>query len=181
MFKELADIVIQKLNDYLIDSQNAEMKVLVQNTPDKIAKGLQLEELISNGCITVENIGQWMDVYLNNTQHMHHPNYMGHQVSVPHPASALADLIHGVVNNPMAIYEMGPAAATIEKVIINPTKRRITMIPANPVADTDHSSRWAKASDSRKAVITRSVSEGSSNILAKSRACSWEINGAKIG
>ena len=50
---------------------------------------------------------------------MHHPAYLGHQVAVPHYAGALAALIDGFTNNPMAIYEMGPGAASIEYYIVN--------------------------------------------------------------
>jgi L-2,4-diaminobutyrate decarboxylase len=31
----------------------------------------------------------------------------------------LADFVHGVINNPMAIYEMGPSAAAVERVVID--------------------------------------------------------------
>ena len=65
------------------------------------------------------SVDQFLDAYLENTQHLHHPHYIGHQVAVPHVASGIADFIHGVINNPMAIYEMGPAAAVIERFIIN--------------------------------------------------------------
>ena len=50
---------------------------------------------------------------------MHHPRYIGHQVSSNHFASGIADFIQGVINNPMAIYEMGPASSVIEQTIIN--------------------------------------------------------------
>ena len=50
---------------------------------------------------------------------MHHPGYIGHQVSVPHPVAGVSGLINGIVSNAMGIYEMGPASATIERVVIN--------------------------------------------------------------
>ena len=139
MFKTLADIVLQKLNTYLTESQTGQGKVLIQNDPKKIADELQLEKLIRKGKINSENIEQWMENYLKNTQHMHHPHYMGHQVSVPHPAAALADFIHGLVNNPMAVYEMGPAAATIEKVIINWMLQKTGWFSAISITETDNS------------------------------------------
>jgi len=57
--------------------------------------------------------------YLNRTVRMQHPGYLAHQVAVPHDASALADLINGVTNNGMAIYEMGPGAVAVEMAVLD--------------------------------------------------------------
>lgn len=42
---------------------------------------------------------------------IHHPHYMGHQVCAPAPAAVLAGLTSELLNNGMAVYEMGPATA----------------------------------------------------------------------
>lgn len=52
------------------------------------------------------------------TIHIHHPNYMGHQVSAVVPLSGLGDLINGSLNNGSAIYEMGPVSTAMERVVI---------------------------------------------------------------
>ena len=44
---------------------------------------------------------------------------MGHQVAVPHDLSGIPDWIHGTINNPSSLYEMGPAGATLEAFMIN--------------------------------------------------------------
>ncbi|MBL9018400.1 MAG: pyridoxal-dependent decarboxylase [Myxococcales bacterium] len=46
------------------------------------------------------------------------PRVMGHQVPPPLPSSALAELVSALVNNGMAVAEMGPAAVPIEMVVI---------------------------------------------------------------
>ena len=46
------------------------------------------------------------------------PRLPGHQVAVPSTGPAVADLIHGATNNPMAKYEMGAAGATIEREVV---------------------------------------------------------------
>ena len=118
-FKTISQVVVDKLALYLEQSQKGQGKVLTQRFAQDLAKDLELEKWIRHGGLDTKSASKFMDTYLANTQHMHHPHYIGHQVAVPHVASGLADLIHGVVNNPMAIYEMGPAAASIERTIIN--------------------------------------------------------------
>lgn len=46
---------------------------------------------------------------------LHNPNYMGHQVSVPSPLAAFGGLISDILNNGMAVYEMGAAANVLER------------------------------------------------------------------
>jgi L-2,4-diaminobutyrate decarboxylase len=48
-----------------------------------------------------------------------HPRVMAHQVPPPLPAAALAELVAAVLNNGMAIFEMGPAAVPIEMAVID--------------------------------------------------------------
>ncbi|MBX2815540.1 MAG: hypothetical protein KTR24_06075, partial [Saprospiraceae bacterium] len=56
---------------------------------------------------------------LKGSMHLHDPRYLGHQVAVPHMASSMAELIHGVANQPMSIYEMGPMANMIEHEVVD--------------------------------------------------------------
>ncbi len=52
---------------------------------------------------------------------LHHPRYVGHQVCAPAPAAALASLVGSLLNNGMAIYEMGPAATALERWLVRLT------------------------------------------------------------
>jgi L-2,4-diaminobutyrate decarboxylase len=56
---------------------------------------------------------------LQKSIHVHHPKYIGHQVVPTAPVSALAHLLSGVLNNGMAVYEMGSAATAIEKIVVD--------------------------------------------------------------
>jgi L-2,4-diaminobutyrate decarboxylase len=47
--------------------------------------------------------------------HLHHPRYVGHQVTPPLPAAALCDLVGSLLNNSMAVYEMGPVGTALER------------------------------------------------------------------
>lgn len=49
---------------------------------------------------------------------LHHPRYLGHQVPPPVPSAALADAMAALLNNGMAVYEMGGAATPHELAVI---------------------------------------------------------------
>ncbi|MFN2383730.1 MAG: aspartate aminotransferase family protein [Gemmatimonadota bacterium] len=55
---------------------------------------------------------------LAESTHLHHPRHTGHQVPPPLPVTAATDLVAGLLNNSLAIYEMGPAGAMIERAVI---------------------------------------------------------------
>lgn len=55
---------------------------------------------------------------LARSNHLHHPGFVGHQVAVVHPLSALCELAAALLNNGMAVVEMGPAATAIERAIV---------------------------------------------------------------
>ena len=55
---------------------------------------------------------------LDDSIHLHQSRYMGHQVAPPAPLAALAGLMSGLLNNGMAVYEMGAPATAIERLLI---------------------------------------------------------------
>ncbi|MCF8299288.1 MAG: aminotransferase class I/II-fold pyridoxal phosphate-dependent enzyme [Saprospiraceae bacterium] len=56
---------------------------------------------------------------ISRSINIHHPGYMGHQVTAPAPITGLSSMLGAVLNNGMAIYEMGPSSTAIEKVVID--------------------------------------------------------------
>ena len=91
--KSITKVVLNKLASYLEESQQGTDKVLTQNHPEKIAKVLSLEKFIKEGGLNSSSADSFLDHYLANTQHLHHPHYIGHQVAVPHVASGIADSV----------------------------------------------------------------------------------------
>ncbi len=91
----------------------------------EVLEVLRIEEWIEKGGMDPAAFDSFLAGYLDYSVRFHHPSYIAHQVSVPDFPGALAALINGITNNPMAIYEMGPAAASIEFAVINFMLRKI--------------------------------------------------------
>jgi len=53
-----------------------------------------------------------------DSNHLHHPRYVGHQVTSPLPWSALLDFAGAFLNNGSAVYEMGPVSTAMERSVI---------------------------------------------------------------
>jgi len=119
MFLKDFKLVATALNDYHFDSKSKKQNVINQQPIGKLIKDLNLASLVKHGGLSQHNLQDFIQKYLSSTTRLHHPSYLAHQVAVPHYAGALGSLIDGFTNNPMAIYEMGPAAASIEYFIIN--------------------------------------------------------------
>ncbi len=111
--------VLAALEVYTEESRTAKTHVVRQKNPEFLAGEMQLSNWIRKGGLGADNYGEFLTPYLEHSQHMHHPGFIGHQVAVPHEGASIADMIHGVINNPMAVYEMGPTASVIERVVVN--------------------------------------------------------------
>lgn len=112
-------IVSDALQAYCQDSIQSNKPVINQQEMASLIQMFGLQQHISNGDLRGEQLKQFLDSYLESTTRLHHPAYLSHQVAVPHYAGALASLVDGFTNNPMAIYEMGPGAAAIEYFMVN--------------------------------------------------------------
>ena len=59
---------------------------------------------------------------LERSINIHHPRFMGHQVSAPAPLAALAAFEGAFLNNGGAVFEMGQASCALERYIIDEFK-----------------------------------------------------------
>ena len=55
---------------------------------------------------------------LAQSNHLHHPGYIGHQVSVPLPLAVIIHTLTSLLNNGSAVFEMGPVNTILEQRII---------------------------------------------------------------
>lgn len=118
-----ADIVAKRLVAHLAASTSGTEPVVATPPVDAAAAALGLERWIREGGMTLEALGGFVGEYLRRSTHLHAPGFMAHQVAVPHLASSLADLVCGATNNGMAVYEMGPPAVAIERVVLGWMRR----------------------------------------------------------
>jgi L-2,4-diaminobutyrate decarboxylase len=124
-----AEIVITALEKYYQESVSRQKPVIHQIPLEKLVSELDLKTYISNGRLSGERLAQFLAKYLESTTRLLHPAYLAHQVGTSHYAGALASLIDGFTNNPMAIYEMGPGAASIEWFMINWLLEKVGWLP----------------------------------------------------
>lgn len=117
-FRTLLPVVEQRLLDYLQKSEAREGKVVQLESPKTLDCRLGISAWIQRGGMHADALDGWLEQYLEATTRLHHPGYIGHQVSVPMVGAALADCINGFTNNGMAVHEMGPPAVALELAVL---------------------------------------------------------------
>ncbi|HVJ16465.1 MAG TPA: aminotransferase class I/II-fold pyridoxal phosphate-dependent enzyme [Polyangiaceae bacterium] len=55
---------------------------------------------------------------LERVNHLHHPRYVGHQVTAPLPEAALLELVSALSNNGAAVFEMGTLEVAMERALV---------------------------------------------------------------
>ncbi|MEM7381366.1 MAG: aminotransferase class I/II-fold pyridoxal phosphate-dependent enzyme [Bacteroidota bacterium] len=103
--------LIDRLADHLEDSlKGNNSKVIDWKVPEE-------EHLFWKQFIQEGNSDDFLEEMLAHTIHIHHPKYMGHQISPAAPITGLSGLLSALMNNGMGIYEMGAAPTAMERVV----------------------------------------------------------------
>lgn len=138
-FKRRGALVLEALGRFVEGSVRGEVPVVTLKPVQAFAESMDLEGLLEEGITTDEGFRAFLRAFLAGATRLHHPAYVAHQIALPHYASALADLISGILNNGMSVYEMGPTAGAIEVAVIDwmldkvgwqPTGRNRARLPA---------------------------------------------------
>jgi L-2,4-diaminobutyrate decarboxylase len=115
LFRKEGHKLVDILSDYLDRTLKGEEKtVLPWNEPDKLAELFSFD----SGSGEKEPFENFIGRVLQYTNHLHHPHYVGHQVTSPLPVTALVQFCTSLLNNGAAIYEMGPVAMAMEKNLV---------------------------------------------------------------
>jgi L-2,4-diaminobutyrate decarboxylase len=124
-YERLAGTAVAAVARYVEESQAADVPVgSPPELPDLIDQ-LGLRQLVRAGGLDADGFESWLGRVLENSVRLHHPAQMAHQVGAPDVPAAVADLMHGAINQPMSIYEMGPAAHAMERVVVEWMTERI--------------------------------------------------------
>jgi L-2,4-diaminobutyrate decarboxylase len=114
-FRKEGHKVVDTLSDYLADALSGkEMPVLLYIDPEELVKIFSFE----SGGGKDESPDSLVRRIISFSNHLHHPNYIGHQVTSPLPVTALVQFCTTLLNNGAAIYEMGPVSMAMEKNVI---------------------------------------------------------------
>ncbi len=103
---------------YVAASQAGEGPAVSAPPPCDVERELDLRRLIREGGLGPDGFEPWLRGLLRRSTRLHHPGELAHQVAAPDLPAALADLVHGAINQPMSIYEMGAAANAIEAAVV---------------------------------------------------------------
>lgn len=115
IFRKYGHDLVNQLADYLAACKNAEnMVALPWKAPDDMLKEWQ-KNFADPGAV---DLSAFFASVIKDSIHLHHPKNLGHQVVPPVPAAALTELLGAVLNNSMAIYEVGPLSSTIERIVV---------------------------------------------------------------
>lgn len=112
-FRQQAHDLVDTLADYLSATQNQQSETVIPfRSPEENL--LFWQDDFAQGAGDAHS---YFEEVIRQSIHIHHPRYMGHQVSPPLPIAALAGLLTGLLNNGMAVYEMGLVSNPLERII----------------------------------------------------------------
>jgi len=114
-FRRLGHFLIDQLADNLSENLSRKSeKVLDYQEPDD-----QYHFWMNVGEMDTE---RYFEEVMRRSIQLHHPKFMGHQVTPPAPLAALAAMQGALLNSGGAVYEMAPASSALESVVIDKLK-----------------------------------------------------------
>ena len=114
-FRALGHQFLDQLADHLAATRDAGSKVLRWQEPQDKLKSLPPLDGHSDPTAPLHLLQR----LLAESNKLHHPRFVGHQVNPPLPLAALLGLVAGLLNNGMAVYEMGPLQTAMEQRVVD--------------------------------------------------------------
>ncbi len=118
-FRAHGHALVDLLADHLARAAQGDgMPVLPRGSPDELLARWPGDFPREPSADAVEALVSLAARTVADSNHLHHARYVGHQVTSPLPLAALCELVSGLLNNGMAVYEMGPAATAMERRVV---------------------------------------------------------------
>jgi L-2,4-diaminobutyrate decarboxylase len=117
----------RKRGHELVDQLADHLSTSLHGTSDKVIRWNLPEDEYTfwKGFLENGDATRLFPKIIEHSTHVHNPKYIGHQVGPPAPMASLAGLISALLNNGMAVYEMGMAPTAMERIIIEFICRKI--------------------------------------------------------
>ncbi len=120
-FRQNAHTLVDLLADYLESAENQALTTVIPyQEPDDALAFWQADYEQDD-----RNVIDFFKKTIEKSTHLHHPRYMGHQVTPPLPITAMAGMLTGMLNNGMAVYEMGLVSNPLERILSEILAKRI--------------------------------------------------------
>ncbi len=114
-FREQGHKLVDMLADYVAAaSKGGDMPVLPWVEPERMLE--RWPQTFPEH--PAQDINDLLARVVQDANHLHHPHYMGHQVPGPLPMAALCDMVASLLNNGMAVYEMGMQGTAMERAVV---------------------------------------------------------------
>ena len=121
-FRKHGHELIDILADYLKEATSrSDMPVLDYREPDDLVDEFDLDNQ-ANRDLPLDGFIRKVVAAMN---HLHHPRFVGHQNTPPLTAGIIAQMCTTLLNNGVAVYEMGPASMAAERNVIRYMSRLI--------------------------------------------------------
>jgi L-2,4-diaminobutyrate decarboxylase len=120
-FREQAHQMVDLLADYLSSSQNRENPTIPFQAPEETLAFWEAD--FAEGIN--DNPADFFKKVIDKSTQLHNPRYMGHQVGVIAPLAATTSMLTSLLNNGMAVYEMGLVSNPLEKIVTDFMAKRI--------------------------------------------------------
>lgn len=121
-FRQQAHELVDIIADYLNDAQNGHLKTTIPWTEPEDSLEYWQKDFQQP---LLENPNTLFKDVIARSTHLHTPQYMGHQVSTVSPLAALTGMLTGILNNGMAVYEMGLVSNPLERIVTDWLIRKI--------------------------------------------------------
>jgi L-2,4-diaminobutyrate decarboxylase len=121
LFRQQAHSLVDLLADYLEQAQSSAFETVIPyKDPEENLAFWQEDYEQGQG-----DVMEFFSKTIQYSNHLHHPRYMGHQVTPPVPVAALAGMLSSMLNNGMAVYEMGLVSNPLERILSEMLAKKI--------------------------------------------------------